>query len=181
MIGSSGSGKTTLARQLARILDLPLLEMDSAFHREGWDSTPEAEFRAILDEFSGGDRWVADGNYSSHGSRDLVWPRADTIVWVDPPKRVAMRRVIGRTLKRVITREKLWGEVTEPWSNLYSSDPYKNIIVWTWTQFDHVRDKYETAIGDGSWDHADVHRLRSKSDMTAFVDAIDPESSSNRR
>lgn len=168
VVGSSGSGKTTVARQLGDILGCPHLEMDAVMHRDGWDSTPDDEFARILADFAAQDRWVADGNYTSHGSRDTIWPRADTVVWLDPPRRTAMRRVVGRTLKRVFTREELWEGVREPFTNLYSRDPYKNIMVWTWTRHAHTREKFETALTDGTWSHTTVHRLRSRREVTTF-------------
>lgn len=172
VVGSSGSGKTTVARELAGILDAPHLELDSVFHRDGFADEAHDEFLPILKEFTSGDRWVVDGNYTSHGTGDVVWPRADTFVWLDPSRRIAMARVIRRTLRRILFREELWGGVREPFSNLYSLDPYKNIIVWTWTRHGHVREKYATAMTDGSWDHATVHRLRSASEVEMFLDSI---------
>ncbi len=55
VFGPSGSGKTTLGRQLGALLDLPVVELDSMFHRENWEPTPLEEFResvqARLDEY----------------------------------------------------------------------------------------------------------------------------------
>jgi adenylate kinase family enzyme len=172
VIGSSGSGKTTVARRLAAVLEVPFLEMDAVFHREGWAQTPPAEFRKTLADFTAAQRWVVDGSYTGHGGRDIVWPRADTVVWLDPPRRVAMTRVILRTLRRVITREELWNGVREPWTNLYSRDPEKNIVVWTWTRFHVAREKYEAALSDGSWDHATVHRLREPAEVERFLTSV---------
>lgn len=172
VIGSSGSGKTTVARRIADILDIPYLEMDSVRHANGWDSTPDPEFQLVLGEFTAQERWVVDGNYTSHGAREVVWPRVDTVVWVDPPKRIVMSRVIRRTLKRTITREELWNGLREPWGNLYKTDPFENIIVWAWTRYDHVREKYETAMTDGTWAHATVHHLRSTAEVDRFLDSV---------
>jgi adenylate kinase family enzyme len=173
VVGSSGSGKTTVAGRLARALDVPFLEMDSVFHRYGWaDDDPDA-FLPTLDDFTRADRWVVDGNYTSHGVRDVVWPRADTFVWLDPPRRIAMSRVVGRTLRRVFTREELWGGVREPFTNLYSLDPLENIMVWTWTRHAQTREKFETALVDGSWHHATVHRLRTSHDVERFLHSQD--------
>jgi adenylate kinase family enzyme len=169
VVGSSGSGKTTVARRLAALLDSPHLEMDSIMHRDGWDSTRGDDFARIIARFAAQDRWVMDGNYTSHGSRDTVWPRAEAVVWLDVPRRTAMRRVMVRTLRRVFTREELWNGVREPFTNLYSLDPYKNIIVWAWTRHARVREKYETAMTDGTWAHAEVHRLRTRSDLDSFL------------
>lgn len=173
VVGGSGSGKTTVSRRLAGALGLPHLEMDAVFHRDGWADEAHRDFLPTLDRFTRGEGWVADGNYTSHGTREMVWPLADTIVWLDPPRWTAMTRVVLRTLRRVITRETLWGAVREPFTNLYSRDPYRNIIVWTWTRHGHTREKYETAMADGSWGHAQVHRLRTRDDVRRFFENLD--------
>jgi adenylate kinase family enzyme len=170
VVGSSGSGKTTVARRIARDLDAPLLEMDSVFHRYGWADDAPDDFLPTLDDFTRAARWVVDGNYTSHGVRDLVWPRADTFVWLDLPRRTALSRVLRRTLRRVFTREELWGGVKEPFTNLYSRDPHENIIVWTWTRHGHTREKFETAMTDGTWDHAAMIRLQSPSEVKRFLE-----------
>lgn len=172
VLGSSGSGKTTVARRLASSINAPHLEMDSVFHRYGWADDAPDDFLPILEEFTRADRWVVDGNYTSHGVREVVWPKADTFVWLDTPRITAMRRVIGRTLRRVITREKLWGSVKEPFTNLYSRDPYKNIIVWTWTRHAHTRQNYEATLAAGSWAHATVYRLHTPGDVDRFLESV---------
>ena len=95
-------------------------------------------------------------------SLKLVWPEADTVVWLDPPKRVVMSSVIRRTLRRVITREELWNGNRESWTNLDSSDPYKSIVVWAWTRLQTTREKSKTMLIDGTWAHVSVHRLRNR-------------------
>ena len=172
VVGSSGSGKTTFARRLSAILDMPYLEMDSVFHRDGLADEAHEDFLPTVDEFTSADRWIVDGNYTSQGTMEVVWPKADTFVWLDPPRRIAMARVIRRTLRRTVLRQELWEGVKEPFSNLYSLDPYKNIIVWTWTRHGHVRARYERALSDGNWSHASAYRLRSRSDIEGFLDRL---------
>lgn len=145
--------------------------MDAVFHRHGLAHVAHQDFLPVLDEFTDQDRWIVDGNYTSHGTRDVVWPKADTIVWLDLTRRTALSRVMKRTLRRVLTREEMWPGVREPFSNLFRLDPYENIIVWTWTRHGHVRAKYETALVDGSWEHTAVHRLRSEAEVEAFLDS----------
>jgi hypothetical protein len=49
---------------------------------------------------------VVDGNYGI--VRDLVWARADTVVWLDYPLRTILWRYLTRTLRRIRTGEELW-------------------------------------------------------------------------
>ena len=81
MIGTTGAGKTTIARQIASVLGVPHLELDAYRHGPNWTETPDGLFRDRLSEALRGDTWVADGNYTV--ARDIVWPRATTVVWLD--------------------------------------------------------------------------------------------------
>lgn len=175
VIGSTGSGKTTVANQLASALNLPRLELDSFNHQPGWTELPHDQFQDAVTAFAADDRWVVDGNYTSHGMKDVLWPLADTFVWLDIPRRVAMRRVVLRTIRRVTTREELWNGNREPLTNLYSRDPEKSIVVWAWTRYDHVRDEYERCIRDGTWSRADLHRLKSQKEVDRFLARIETE------
>lgn len=172
VVGSSGSGKTTFSKRLSELTGLPHLEMDSVFHRGGWNRQQGDRFRKEVAGFAAGSGWIIDGNYTSHGTTDVVWPRADAFIWLDPPRRVVMTRVIGRTLRRVITREELWEGVREPWTNLYRLDPERNIVVWAWTRYEHVRKKYQSCLTSGAWEHADVHRLRSRYEVERFLATV---------
>jgi len=69
------------------------------------------------------DAWVVDGNYEAVVSDGPIWRRADTVVWLDVPKRVAMWQVTTRTLRRAVTREELWHGNREEWSNILSWQP----------------------------------------------------------
>lgn len=116
--------------------------------------------------------WVVDGNYVSHGVQDLVWPKADTVVWLDHSRPVVMTRIVWRTLRRVLTREELWNGNREPWTNLYSSDPEKNIVLWAWTRHEAKQLKYERCEMDGTWAHLDVYRLRTPRQAERFLATV---------
>lgn len=172
VIGSSGSGKSTTARRLSAALGLPYLELDSVMHQPGWTPIAKDVFRARVDEFTRQPRWVVDGNYTSHGIADIVWPRADTVIWVDPPRWVVMGQVVRRTLGRVVTGEELWNGNREDWRSLFDPRPEKNIILWAWTRHRPTRAKYERHLADGTWDHATVIRLRRRGEIDELVVAV---------
>lgn len=48
MVGNAGSGKSTLARRLAATLGVPHLELDSVFHKPGWEALPPEEFKQAV-------------------------------------------------------------------------------------------------------------------------------------
>ena len=172
VVGCSGSGKTTVAREVARKLDFPLLELDSLFHQPNWVELPDREFRAKIAEFALQPSWVIDGNYTSHGVRELIWPAADTVVWLDLSRPVVMRQVLGRTLRRVWTRQELWNGNKEPWTNLYRWDPDKNIIRWAWTRHGPTRQEYEEALAEPDTVHLRVHRLRTRGEVEVFLGVV---------
>ena len=169
VIGSSASGKTTMARALSQKLGLPYLELDSVFHLPGWQQLDDETFRARVAAFTQGDGWVVDGNYTSHGVAQLVWPQADTVVWLDPSRATVLRRVLLRTIRRITTRKELWNGNREPWANLFRPKPEQNIILWAWTRHAPTRRKYEAMLADGTWAHLTVIRLRTPEEARAFL------------
>jgi adenylate kinase family enzyme len=166
-VGCSGSGKTTLARSLVSTLGLPHIELDAIFHQPGWTPLDHDTFRARVEQATDARRWVVDGNYST--VRDIVWQRADTVVWFDLPYAVVMARTIRRTLRRVVTRQELWNGNKEPWSNLCSWKPEKSIIAWAATRHKVYRQRYGEAEHDPRWAGLDFVRLGSQRRADAFL------------
>jgi adenylate kinase family enzyme len=172
VVGSSGSGKTTVSLTLADELGYPRLELDGVFHQPDWTPLPDDEFRDRVQGFARGDRWVIDGNYASQGVNELVWDRADTVVWLDLPRSVTVRRVAWRSLSRTTRRQELWNGNTESWRYLMRWDPEVNAVRSSWTRHGPTRATYERQVADPRWSHLAVHRLRTPSDVAVFLDRV---------
>ena len=168
VVGTSGSGKSTLARELAEILGVPHLELDAVHHQPGWAPLPTDEFRRIVAARAAAGGWVIDGNYGR--VRDLVWARADTVVWLDLPKRTVMRQVIWRTLRRVALRRELWNGNRERWRNFLTWDPEQSVISWAWHKHAPDHAKYAAAAADPASAHLRFVRLASRRDVARFLD-----------
>lgn len=168
VVGPSGSGKTTVATRLADALDLPRVELDALHHQPGWTEMPAEELRERVAALTAGSRWVVDGNYSSKLG-DLVWRRADTMVWLDLPRAAVMRQLLPRTAARAITRRELWNGNREPLTGLFRWDPHRSIVRWSWTTHAKVRERYTAAMRDPEYAHLDVVRLRSRAEVRRWL------------
>lgn len=168
VVGASGSGKTTIARQLAHVLDVPYLELDSVFHQPGWEQLPVPEFQETVSQAVKEDGWVIDGNYSA--VRDIIWARVDTIVWFDLPRATVMRQIVWRTLRRAVTREELWNGNREPWQNFFSWAPEKSVISWAWHTHPEYYARYLAAEGDPANSHIRFVRLKNRDDARRLVE-----------
>jgi adenylate kinase family enzyme len=96
IVGCSGGGKSTVARALGSALGLPVVHLDALFWQPGWVEPERAPFHAAVDAALAGDRWVCDGNFTSVACFSLA--RADTIVWLDRPTALCLRRALWRAL-----------------------------------------------------------------------------------
>ena len=63
-----------------------------------------SELRTAIEPILRSDGWVVDSDYRRKLGT-LVLERADTVVWLDLPLRVCLRRLWGRTLPRIKNRE----------------------------------------------------------------------------
>lgn len=171
VVGIAGAGKSTLARELSQRLALPLLELDGIYHQANWTRVSDDEFRARVGEFVKAERWIIDGNYTSHGVTDVVWASADTVIWLDFPRSVVMRQILHRTFRRLMTREELWNGNRESLRGITRLDREDNIILWAWTQHAPTRARYEQLTRDAEWSHIRFFRLRSRADVQGFLSA----------
>lgn len=138
VLGVTGSGKSTLARDLAQRLGAPTVELDALNWEPNWTVASSDVFRERVREATSGDRWVIDGNYRQ--ACDLVWPRAQTFVWIDYPLPIIFRRLFRRTLWRYFARVELWnGNRERLWPQFLSRD---SLFIWAITSQPKHRREY---------------------------------------
>ena len=165
--GISGAGKTTLARLLSQRLDLPYVDFDALFHGAGWTERPT--FRDDVEEFVARERWVTDSDGYS-GVRDLVWDRADTLVWLDYSRSRVMTRVTRRTVGRIVLRRRLFNGNRERFLAPFV-DP-EHPVRWAWTQHGRRRATHLQRIADPRWRELSVVRLRSPRETREWLTGL---------
>jgi len=167
VVGSSGSGKTTVARRLAAALAVPYVELDALHWQPNWTGATGPELAEKIEAATASASWVVDGNYWSKVGPQ-VWAKADTVVWVSPPRWLTIWQSVTRTVRRAATGEELWSGNRESWAGLMFWRGEKSILWWAWTTYAGTQERYATAMADPQWNHLTFHRLRSRREVERF-------------
>ncbi len=168
VVGCTGSGKTSVARSLARLLDAPRVELDALNWEPDWTAAETDVFRQRVRDALTGKAWVVDGNYSA--VRDLVWPRAAMLVWLNMPYRVVSWRLLWRTLSRVFTREELWNGNREVFRTQFLSRD--SLFRWQAGTFHRLRVSLPQSLEQPEHAHLEVVVLRSGGEVREWLAAL---------
>jgi adenylate kinase family enzyme len=116
--GGPGSGKTRFAQRLAAMRSMPLHDLDGLLLAVG-DRVDRLEADGTALKLAGLEAWVSDGVYFGW-ARPFI-ERADIVVWLDVPWRVASFRIVTRHLRLELTRKNRF----PGWRRFYS--------FWRWS------------------------------------------------
>lgn len=169
VVGTTGSGKTVFARRLAQQLGVPHVELDAIHWGPDWTPVSLQEFRERTEQLLNGRAWTTDGNYSK--VRDIVWRRADTVVWLDYPLPLILWRLLRRTLRRSLRGEVLWSGNQERLSEaLFSRD---SIILWALRTYRRRKREFPVLFRRPEYAHLRVIHLRSPGQAREWLQSIE--------
>ncbi len=157
ILGSSGSGKTTLAKELGNRTGLPVVHLDQEFWRPGWAETPDSEWAGKVATLTARPRWIIDGNYG--GTLPLRMAVADTIIFLDFPRLLCLRRVLGRIFRG-------YGRVRD---ELPEGCPERldwEFLAYVWNWPHNSRPRILAALEKFS---GTIHVLRQPAEVTRFL------------
>lgn len=169
VIGTSGAGKSTFSIRLAAAVQAPHIELDAINWCANWrdlNSHEPETFRSLVTHAVAAERWVCDGNYSL--VRDLVFERADGLVWLDPPKHRVMRQVVARSWIRALRGDELWPGTgnRETFSRWLSKD---HPIRWAYDTYDDRRRRYQLMLEEPALRHLRRWRIQTRREADALI------------
>jgi adenylate kinase family enzyme len=170
VVGATASGKSLLAEKLAQRLGLIYIELDALYWKPGWIESSDEEFRARVDAATCSPGWALAGNYGK--VRDIVWPRAEAVIWLDYPFLLVLRRLWNRTWRRWRTKELLWGTNYErlfPQFRLWSKESLFNWLVQSYRR--HKR-QYPQLFARPEYSHLLVYRFRQPDDTEDWLNQL---------
>ena len=160
IIGCSGAGKSTLARQLGPLLALPVVHLDQLYWLPGWRTRSRADFDALLDAELAKPRWLMDGNFDRTLAHRLA--ACDTVIYLDYPRHVCLRRVGKRVLSN-------WGHRRPDMADGCPEKLDIAFLGWVWGFRRRYSAKYDALLaGCGRR----VYRFRSPKACEAWVRAL---------
>ena len=149
VVGTSCAGKSTFAQALADASGCPRIELDELHWSANWQPKPPEEFRRLVAEAASADTWVADGNYGV--VRELLWPRAEAVVWLNYSYPRVLWRAVKRTVHRCITRKPLWhGNRESLWRSFFTRE---SILLWVITTHRRRQREFAALRAAGQFRH----------------------------
>lgn len=170
IIGATGSGKSTLGKMLAEKSGCHYTDLDEIHWLPGWKERPREEFRRLIDEATRGSVWIVAGNYTPH-AKEIVWPRADALIWLDMPFWPNFWRIFIRTLARIRDGETVCNGNRETLRQSFFSR--RSILWWFIKSHGEKRKKYAAVFArPQDYPHLEMIRLRAYADIAACIESI---------
>lgn len=98
IVGASGSGKSQLSRAVSVQTALPLHELDHIRDETGHELLTREDFIGCVSEIAERDDWIIDGHFRD--VRQIVWSRAQAVIWLNYPVSLVIWRLLRRALRR---------------------------------------------------------------------------------
>ena len=159
IVGGSGSGKSTLARWLGDRTGLPVFHMDHIHWQPGWVARPRDARRTMAEAVEAQDRWIFEGGFSNTYASRLA--RADTVIWLDLPVGLRLRRVLMRQLR-------YWGKRRPDMAEGCQEGLHAEALlfyVWIWQTRHSGRAKITELLKDAH-PALTLHHLQTVDDVT---------------
>ena len=159
VIGVTSSGKSTLAARLASRFGHNFIELDALHWEPGWQEAPLEVFRGRVEKAIQAETWIVAGNYQV--VRDLTWPKAEAVIWLDYPFLTVFWQLTRRTIQRWWTKELLWGTNVEPLVTHFKLWSRDSLYHWLFKTYWRRKREYPMLLSMPEHQHLELLRFNN--------------------
>lgn len=173
LFGPRASGTSTVSARLATALDLHHIEFDRYNRNQDGSHISDGDFTRLLSKLAQQPRWVAEGDFLEgiHQSAvPILWPLATTAIWLDLPFLLTVRRLIARSHRRVVKKERVWDGMQEKKSSLLKRVASGNAV----RAYFSAKKAYPKLLERPRYSHLKLLHLKSQREVDGFLAAVDP-------
>ena len=171
VVGSTGSGKSTMAQALSTRLGLKYVELDALYWLPDWSHIEVEAFQQRVRDAISGERWVVAGNYRF--SREITWPAAQVVIWLDYDFWTIFWRLWNRTWRRWWHNELLWGTNRERlWPHLKIWSVQDSLFAWLFATYRQRIVEYTEMANDPKHKHLQIVRLKDPGQADRFLQRL---------
>ena len=137
--------------------------------RAGWRETGDGELRELLRPTVEAEGWVIDSDYRRKLGT-YVMEHADTVVWLDLPLHVSLRRLLRRTVPRIRLQQELWNGNTESWRDAFGG--WDSLFVYAIRKHASQRRSLPELLARPELAHLQVVRLRTPAAVATWLGTL---------
>jgi adenylate kinase family enzyme len=142
--------------------------LDALHWEPNWKMAEIEVFRERVRKATMSDGWVVAGNYSK--VRDLIWPQAQAVIWLDYPLAIVFWRLLTRTIRRGWTQEELWnGNREKFWWHLKL---WSEESLFHWLFKTYWRRKRETPILVSQYEHLTLIHFKHPKETETWLNNL---------
>ncbi len=167
LFGAPATGKSTLAKTLSADLGLPHTDLDDLLFTPHGPLSLD-EFRRQAGEITQRDEWIVEGNFSKLA--DVVWHRADTLVWLDFPLPLILYRITRRSLRQLAGRDTSAQARRLTWSKAFFAR--RSLLRTAVRKYRANRPRYARQASETAERGVEVVRLRSPRELREWQEQM---------
>ncbi|MEJ6398140.1 hypothetical protein [Yoonia sp. 208BN28-4] len=160
--GANGAGKSTFATTLGQRSGLPVLHNDAFALTTRWQRRPRSGVQRAVAQALSAPRWIIEGGPSL--IRPDVLAHAPLVIWLDLPRGLRIRRIIGRSLRYAGRTRPEHPAGNRDWPGVRQV----RFVAGAWRD----AGAYNRAISEGLGSYP-VTRLTSPQAISAFLDTVE--------
>jgi adenylate kinase family enzyme len=170
VVGTTSSGKSTLAKKLAAKINASFIDLDALHWEPNWQEAPDEVFRERVRKTTQALTWVVAGNY--HATRDLIWPRAEIIIWLDYSLPRIFWQLTRRTFSRWWKHELLWGTNYENLSTHFKLWSQESLYHWLFKTYWRRKREIPQLLSQPEYQHLKLLRLGSPKETSKWLESL---------